>query len=79
MRKPSNKATENLSSKYESAQLETQSKIEKLEATIKALTKSTKTENVEKRVKSTKVAKTVKKPCLSCGKLFEEIKGFRRI
>ena len=67
--KPPEKATENLNSKYESAQLETQSKIAKLEATIEKLTMEKKP--LPKMVKS----KVTKKPCLSCGKLFDEVKG----
>jgi len=63
------KATENLNSKYESAQLETQSKIAKLEATIEKLTMDKKP--LPKMIKS----KVTKKPCLSCGKLFDEVKG----
>ena len=68
------KATENLSTKYETAQLETQSKIEKLEETIRQLTAK------QAPTKPPKTSKTIpKKKTIAEIKLFDEVKAMQRV
>ena len=68
------KATENLSTKYETAQLETQSKIEKLEETIRQLTAK------QAPTKPPKASKTIpKKKTIAEIKLFDEVKAMQRV